>query len=110
MTNITCELQHSVEANVSCSFAWNRRTNIENWDDPPPNFNSSARSPVDAAYSEQVRTGFGTTLDEGMRRIAEMLVIAERSRQAGAICPDREWQSRGAVEWDTTEWIGQFGK
>src|SRR5262249_57616196 len=35
-----------------------------------------------AAYSEQIRTGFGATLDEGMRRIAEVLVIAERSTQA----------------------------
>src|SRR5262249_26930497 len=147
MTNIMCELQHSVEADVSCSFAWNWRTNIENWDDPPAQFqllgpfasgswgttqlpgqepmrwhirevrpdNSFVIDmPLDravltfewlfepvehhrtritqritlsgdnaAAYAEQVRAGFGATLDEGMRRIAEVLVTAERSIQAG---------------------------
>jgi len=36
--NAACQLQHSVEAEVSCAFAWNRRTNIQNWDDPPAHF------------------------------------------------------------------------
>ena len=38
MTNIAWHVQHSVEAAVSCSFAWRWRTNIENWDDPPAEF------------------------------------------------------------------------
>jgi hypothetical protein len=38
MTNIAWHIQHSVEAAVSCSFAWDWRTNIENWDDPPARF------------------------------------------------------------------------
>jgi len=35
------------------------------------------------AYADQVRAGFGSTLDEGMRRIADALVMAERSREVG---------------------------
>jgi len=38
MTNIACQLEHSVEAEVSPAFAWNWRTNIKNWDDPPAQF------------------------------------------------------------------------
>jgi hypothetical protein len=38
MKNIACQLEHSVEAEVSPSFAWNWRTDIENWDDPPAQF------------------------------------------------------------------------
>jgi hypothetical protein len=38
MTNIACQLEHSVEAEVSPAFAWNWRTNIDNWDDPPAQF------------------------------------------------------------------------
>ena len=38
MKNIACQLEHSVEAEVSPSFAWNWRTDIKNWDDPPAQF------------------------------------------------------------------------
>jgi hypothetical protein len=38
MNNIACELEHSVEADVSPSFAWNWRTDVKNWDDPPAHF------------------------------------------------------------------------
>jgi hypothetical protein len=38
MTNIACQLEHSVEAEVSPAFAWNWRTDIQNWDDPPAQF------------------------------------------------------------------------
>jgi len=144
---VVCQLQHSVEVEVSCSFAWTWRTNIENWDDPPAAFQlhgpfakgtrGTTRLPgqeplrwqirevrpdtffvIDmpldravltfewvfepieqhrtritqrvtlsgdnaAAYADQVRTGFGATLAEGMRRVAEALVTADRSTQAG---------------------------
>lgn len=33
------------------------------------------------AYADQVRAGFGSTLDEGMTRIADALVTAERSKE-----------------------------
>jgi hypothetical protein len=33
-----CQLEHSVEADVSPSFAWNWRTDVKNWDDPPARF------------------------------------------------------------------------
>ncbi len=33
-----CQLEHSVEADVSSSFAWNWRTDVKNWDDPPARF------------------------------------------------------------------------
>jgi hypothetical protein len=38
MKNIACQLEHSVEAEVSPSFAWGWRTAIKNWDDPPAQF------------------------------------------------------------------------
>src|SRR5687768_14801364 len=38
MTNSAYQLEHSVEAEVSPAFAWNWRTNIKNWDDPPAQF------------------------------------------------------------------------
>jgi hypothetical protein len=38
MKNIACKLEHSVEAGVTTSFAWSRRTDIKNWDDPPAQF------------------------------------------------------------------------
>ena len=33
-----CQLEYSVEADVSPSFAWNWRTDLKNWDDPPARF------------------------------------------------------------------------
>src|SRR5262249_43625321 len=38
MTNIALELEHSVEVEVSRSFAWSWRTDIKNWVDPPAQF------------------------------------------------------------------------
>jgi hypothetical protein len=38
MNHSACQLEHSVEAEVSPSFAWNWRTDIKNWDDPPAQF------------------------------------------------------------------------
>ena len=38
MNNITCQLEASVEVEVSPSFAWDWRTDIRNWDDPPAQF------------------------------------------------------------------------
>jgi len=38
LTNVACTLEHSVEVDVSRSFAWNWRTDIRNWDDPPAQF------------------------------------------------------------------------
>ena len=38
MKNIACQLEHSVEAEVNPSFAWSWRTDIDNWDDPPAQF------------------------------------------------------------------------
>lgn len=38
MDNAACELEQSVEADVSPSFAWNWRTDVKNWDDPPAHF------------------------------------------------------------------------
>jgi hypothetical protein len=144
MTNIACRLQHSVEAEVSCSFAWAWRTNVANWDDPPAQFElhggfvsgswGTTKMPgqepirwrlrevrpeqsfvIDmsldgailsfewvfepmalhrtrisqriilsgdkaTAYADQVRAGFGSTLDAGMRRIAAALVSAACSK------------------------------
>jgi hypothetical protein len=38
MTNIACQLEYSVEADVSLTFAWNWRTDVSNWIDPPARF------------------------------------------------------------------------
>jgi hypothetical protein len=140
MTNIACQLEHSVEVDVRPAFAWSWRTDIKNWDDPPAQFEldgsfakgSSGTTrlpgqepirwqirdvrpgtsfiidmPLDravlsfewvfdavanhrtritqrivlsgdnaAAYADQVRAGFGSTLPDGMKRIADALVTA----------------------------------
>ena len=38
MTNIACQLEYAVDAAVTRAFAWNWRTDIKNWDDPPAQF------------------------------------------------------------------------
>ena len=38
MKNIACQLEQSVEADVSPSFAWSWQTDVKNWDDPPAQF------------------------------------------------------------------------
>jgi hypothetical protein len=141
MTNIAFQLEHSINVNVTPSFAWNWRTNIKNWDDPPAQFQLDGpfakgswgttwipgQEPIrwqirdvrpgasfviemlldgavlsfewlfDAvsnhttritqrivlagenanAYATDVRNGFGSTLRDGMKRIADALVKAE---------------------------------
>ena len=143
VTNITLQLEHSIEADVSPSFAWSWRTDVNNWVDPPAQFQldgpfacgswgttrfpgqepirwqirdvrpgisfvidmplkeavlsfewdfepvSNHRTRITqrivllgdnaAEYVDQVRAGFGSTLVDGMRRIAEALERAERS-------------------------------
>jgi len=36
--SIAWQLEHSIEVEVSPSFAWDWRTDIKNWDDPPAQF------------------------------------------------------------------------
>ena len=38
MTNVACQLEHSIDVEVSPEFAWSWRTDIANWDDPPAEF------------------------------------------------------------------------
>lgn len=38
MNSPVCEMEHSLEADVSPSFAWNWRTDVKNWHDPPAQF------------------------------------------------------------------------
>jgi len=38
MNSIAFQLEHSLEAEVSPSFAWNSRTDIKTWNDPPAQF------------------------------------------------------------------------
>ncbi len=38
MNNIAYQLEHAIEAEISLSFAWNCRTDITTWDDPPAQF------------------------------------------------------------------------
>ena len=145
MNNIACELEYSVDAEVSLSFAWNWRTDIQNWDDPPAQFRLDGpfvsgswgttllpgqeplrwqirevqpgvafniEAPLDGAmitfqwlfdpvsthrtritqrivlsgdnamsYMKQVQAGFGSNLSNGMKRIAEAMAEAERSKE-----------------------------
>jgi hypothetical protein len=60
MKNIACQLEHSVEAEVSPSFAWNWRTDIKNWDDPPAQFQ------LDGPFASG---SWGTTLFPGQEPI-----------------------------------------
>jgi hypothetical protein len=146
INKIACQLQHSVEADVSLSFAWNWRTDVTTWDDPPTQFQldgpfasgswgttvlpgqapmrwhirdvQPGRSfvidmPLDqavlsfewqfdavadrrtritqrivlsgdnaTAYAKQVQETFDATLGDGMTRIADAMVRAERSTEA----------------------------
>jgi hypothetical protein len=145
MNNVACKLEFSVVAEVSPSFAWNWRTDVPNWDDPPAQFQldgpfatdswgttllpgqeplrwqiRDVRSgeaftievPLDGAviafewlfdavcnhrtritqriilsgdnataYVNQVQSGFGSNLADGMRRIADAMERAERSTE-----------------------------
>ena len=56
MKHIAWELAHSVEADVALSFAWNWRTDVTTWDDPP------ARFELDGPFAAGSR---GTTLLPG---------------------------------------------
>jgi hypothetical protein len=38
MSDIAYDAQHSVDAEVSLAFAWDWRTDVRNWDDPPATF------------------------------------------------------------------------
>lgn len=76
MTNIACQLEYSVEAEVSSAFAWKWRTDIKNWDDPPAQFQLHgpfesgswgttlipAQSPL-AWQIRDVRPGVGFTIE-----------------------------------------------
>src|SRR5262252_3249932 len=141
-TNPLLELKHSVEADVSPSFAWSWRTDVKNWVDPPAQFQLDGafasgswgttqfpgQEPMrwqirdvrpgtsfviemalnDAVlsfewdfeplskhrtrmtqrivlsgdnaseYADHVRAGFASTLEDGMKRIAEAMVSVER--------------------------------
>ena len=141
--NVAYRLEHSVEADVGPSFAWNWRTDIGNWDDPPAQFQLDGSfasgswgttllpgreplrwqirdvqpgaafvidMPLDravisfewlfaavsnhrtritqritlwgdnaATYVNQVQDGFGSNLADGMKRIADAMMKAERS-------------------------------
>ena len=143
MKNIVCQLEHSVEADVSPSFAWSWRTDIDNWDDPPAQFQLDGpfasgswgrtllpgleplrwqirhvrpgaafviEMPLDRAvisfewsfaavsnhrtritqriilwgdnaerYLNEVQDGFGSNLQDGMKRLADAMLKAERS-------------------------------
>jgi hypothetical protein len=143
MTITVCQLEHSVDVDVSPAFAWNWRTDIKNWDDPPAHFELDGpfikgssgitrlpgREPIRwhirdvrpgtsfiidmpldravlsfewlfdavanrtritqrivlsgdnaAAYADQVRVSFGSTLADGMKRVADALVTAAFNR------------------------------
>src|ERR1700674_3987003 len=142
-TDMALVLEHSIEADVSQTFAWNFRTEIANWRDPPATFlldgpfaegaqgttlvpgqeslawwirevqtgrSFAIEMPLDratlrfewhfspvserrtklmqriilsgsnaAAYTQQIKTGFGPTLADGMMRIAADMVATERA-------------------------------
>ena len=38
MSEVVWQIEHTVEADVSATFAWNYWSNVANWDDPPAEF------------------------------------------------------------------------
>ena len=38
MSEIVWQIEHTIEADVSATFAWNFWSNVANWDDPPAEF------------------------------------------------------------------------
>jgi len=56
MNDVAYLLEHSVDADVSPSFAWTWRTDLKNWDDPP------ARFQLDGPF---VRGSWGATVLPG---------------------------------------------
>ena len=60
MNSAACQLEHSVIAEVSLSFAWKWRTNVQNWNDPPAQFQ------LDGAFA---RDTWGTTLFPGQEPV-----------------------------------------
>ena len=146
MEKIACQLEYSIEAEVTPLFAWNWRTDITTWDDPPAQFRLDGpfvagswgttltpgaaplrwqirdvrpgaaftiEIPLDGAalsvewlfdavsdrrtritqrivlwganadaYVSDVQAGFGSTLADGMKRIADALERAERGRSS----------------------------
>jgi len=60
MTNIACQLEHSIEVDVTPAFAWSWRTDINNWDDPPAQFQ------LDGPFAQGAR---GTTRLPGQEPI-----------------------------------------
>src|SRR3954467_10313656 len=38
MNDVVCQVEHSVAVPVSPAFAWDWRTDVRNWDDPPAQF------------------------------------------------------------------------
>jgi hypothetical protein len=71
MTDIALVLEHSSEADVSQAFAWNYRTDIANWNDPP------ARFLLDGPFADGSR---GTTLLPGQEPRAWWIRDVETGR------------------------------
>lgn len=44
MSDVVLRLEESVEAEVSLAFAWQFRTDVSKWDDPPADLPSKVRS------------------------------------------------------------------
>jgi hypothetical protein len=57
MSQVALQLEYSVEADVSPGFAWQFRTDVSNWNDPPAQF------ALDGPFGEGSR---GTTLLPGL--------------------------------------------
>jgi hypothetical protein len=72
-----CQLEHSVEADVSPSFAWNWRTDVKNWDDPP------ARFQLDGPFA---RGSSGTTVLPGQAPLHWRIRDVQPGRSSSLKC------------------------
>jgi hypothetical protein len=63
-----------VEADASLAFVWDWQTDVQNWDDPPARFLADG-------HASDVQAGFGSTLADGMTRIATAIASAEASNE-----------------------------
>jgi hypothetical protein len=60
MDEVAWQLEHSVETDASCSFAWSYLTDVRNWNDPPAEFS------LDGPFATGSR---GTTLMPGQEPV-----------------------------------------
>src|SRR5947208_1686802 len=71
MNDIAYQIEHSVEVQASPAFAWNWRTDVKNWDDPPAQFE------LDGPFADG---SWGTTLLPGQEPLRWQILDVQPGR------------------------------